>query len=92
MALQKSITNQITAVNNEYWKVTDTRIDWHNKTGEIVLSGFVNEQARLDGKKPTGLYVMSITEETMPTVDDNLVVFGYTYFKTLPEFDGAIDC
>jgi len=39
-------------VNAEYWKVTETNINWHEKQATIILSGFANEKVRLDGAFP----------------------------------------
>jgi hypothetical protein len=51
MALQQIIQHP-TGTYSQYWKISQTNLDYVNQTGTLVILGYVSEQARLDGKVP----------------------------------------
>ena len=50
MALQKSIQHS-TGVPVSYWRVTKTLLNYERKFGTVTLSGYYNQQARLNEKR-----------------------------------------
>ncbi len=36
----------------EWWVVIETNINWLRETAHVVVAGWINEQAYLDGKQP----------------------------------------
>jgi len=62
MALLKKIyTEDNTGIYAEYWKVSEINSNWLTDKIEIVLSGFFNQEARVDNKNPLSkkiLYAM----------------------------------
>lgn len=36
----------------KYWRIIETNIDWANRQSHITLAGYVDKQARMDGKQP----------------------------------------
>ena len=53
MALKKKIyTEDNTGVYAEYWKISEINSNWITNKIEIILSGFVSQEARLQGKNP----------------------------------------
>ncbi len=52
MALQISIPNNY-GTNTTYWKIVDLNINWLTKSSHVTLCGWVDKDARLDGKQPT---------------------------------------
>jgi hypothetical protein len=71
-----------TGVVVSYWKVSELNINWHNKRSHCVMIGFVNQEAREQGKN-------YITEERFdwnnwdfPFIcDQNNVVQAYIKIK-----------
>jgi hypothetical protein len=52
MALQTNIINPYDGDNEfGYYKIVETNIDWLKKTCHVVLAGYYNERARIDGKQ-----------------------------------------
>ena len=53
MALLKRIyTEDNTGIYAEYWKISEINSNWLTDKIEIVISGFFNQDARLNGKNP----------------------------------------
>jgi len=53
MALLKKIyTEDNTGVYAEYWKISEINSNWLTNRIEIILVGFISEEARFSGKSP----------------------------------------
>ena len=53
MALKISTQNPYDGTASEaYFKIVETNINWLNRSSHITLVGWVDRQARLDGKQP----------------------------------------
>lgn len=59
MALIKSLELGRSGVFAEYWRITNVDVDFLSNTTRLVLSGYKDLQARIDGKCPvmTKLFV-----------------------------------
>jgi len=98
MALQKSIQHS-TGVSISYWRVTRIISDYERKIGSITLSGYYNQQARVDGKKALDVRQFILQDSTFDTyfspeeLDNNTnpVKQSYIYIKTTSEFSDATD-
>lgn len=89
MALQISIPNNY-GTETTYWKIVDTNINWLTKSSHITLCGWVDKQARLDGKQPTDQrsYDWGGTEfpfevATLDEEDVNILTVAYEKIKSL---------
>ena len=99
MALQQIIQHP-TGTYSQYWKIRTLNLNHTEKTGTVILDGYVSEQARLDNKIP-------LDERTIPVVDFdvwfapavidaegmNEVKSAYLFTKSITdgEFVGATD-
>jgi len=98
MALQKSIQHS-TGVPVSYWRVTKVLLDYERKFGAITLSGYYNQQARLDNKRSLDARQITVSAELFDThfssgeLDNNTnpVKQAYIYIKTTPEFSDVTD-
>ncbi len=99
MAL-KQIIQHPTGTYSQYWKIRALSLNHKDKTGTVILDGYVSEQARQDNKVP-------LDERTIPVVDFdvwfasavidsegmNEVKSAYLFAKSIPggEFVGSTD-
>jgi hypothetical protein len=99
MALNQIIQHSTGAYCN-YWRVVNTNLDYNNKSANIVLYGYVSQEARDSNKVnlDTRIFVVNDTDfETyfIPSVIDpqgiNQVKNTYLYIKTTPEFSTSTD-
>jgi hypothetical protein len=91
MALKKKVKTPF-GVDIDYFKIVHTVIVWHTKTGEIRLSGFVDEKAKNDGAKPIIYQSIQVRPENFPFDPDRPVVAdAYNYIKSLKDWNDAID-
>jgi hypothetical protein len=91
MALIKTIATQY-GVEANYSKITVTNIDWHNKHLSFTIETFVSKEMRNDGKSPITKHQYAVSGDDFflsPTV--NVLESIYTYIKTKPEWENAID-
>ena len=84
MALQKTISSQY-GVDGNYIKIDRYNGDKDKIRVSVVL--YLSGQARVDEKDPLQYWMFEL-----PTPSTDLLPALYTYLKTLPEFEGAIDC
>ena len=101
MALQQIIQHP-TGAYSQYWKISETNLNYISKTGTIKMLGYVSEQARLDGKQNLDFRTFEVSEENFETYflpsaidpqDINQVKNAYLYIKSIPdgEFFGSTD-
>jgi hypothetical protein len=101
MALQQIIQHP-TGTYSQYWKISETNLNYILKTGTIKMLGYVSEQARLDGKIHLDFRSFEVLEENFNTyflpssIDPqnvNQVKNAYLYIKSIPdgEFVGSTD-
>ena len=45
-----------------YWRITYLLVDMNKRYAQFVFNGFVNKQARLDGKEPIGVRYIEIRD------------------------------
>lgn len=99
MAFQQIIQHP-TGTYSQYWKIRTLNLNHTEKTGTVILDGYVSEQARIDNKIP-------LDERTIPVVDFdtwfapavidaagmNEVKSAYLFAKSITdgEFVGATD-
>lgn len=100
MALNKIIQHNTGAYCN-YWRVVQTNLDYNNKTGTIILFGYVSEEARNNDKINLDSRTFVLNSDNfdtyfMPSIinpqDINQVKNSYLYIKTTPEFSTSTDC
>lgn len=97
LVLSKETPSGATA---EYWKIIN--IDFSNISSyynddrvvyrcNFLIAGFLNENARRNGKNQldTLSYMMNENITVGPSIDLRPTI--YTYLKTLPEWQGAVD-
>jgi hypothetical protein len=98
MALRQIIQHP-TGTYSEYWKVRSITINHTEKTGTIIVDGYVSQQARNDNKVPLDERTIPISEydtRFSPSVIDSLnmneVKASYLFLKdTNSEFLNAED-
>jgi len=91
MALQLAIEHETGVILN-YWKISTTDVCWYIGGRCIIVDGYIDYQARLDGKVPLGTKIYEYMDNDFHVEpDDNLVYEAYEKLKTLPEWSGAID-
>lgn len=56
----------------EYFKIIETNINWLNNTAHVVVAGWINEQARIDGKEPMDSIAYDFTADNFPFVISEL--------------------
>lgn len=91
MALAKQV-DQGTGVFAAYWRVTETHVNWEDKTLLVRVGGYLNEDARREGKKPLTLWQGIFREDGFPlTVEGKNVAETYAALKTNAFFKDAED-
>jgi hypothetical protein len=101
MALEKTIENK-SGVSSSYWRILTVTTNYETNTAQILLSGYLNQQARFDGKTPLdnrGYYVGGQEFQTWFSVQQlnqgqtNHIKNSYLYIKSIPngEFFDAFD-
>ena len=97
MALRQ-IIQHATGTYSEYWKVRSITINHTEKTGTIIVDGYVSQQARNDNKVPLDSRTIPISEydtRFSPSITDalnmNEVKASYLFLKTTQDFLGAED-
>jgi hypothetical protein len=99
MALQQIIQHP-TGTYSQYWKIRNLSLNHTDKTGTVILDGYVSEQARLDNKIPLDERTISVFDFDVwfaPTVIDvvgmNEVKSAYIFVKSIlnGEFVGSTD-
>ena len=89
MALKKTIPNQFGS-NTTYWKIVDVNTNNLVNSAHVTLCGWVNKQARVDGKQPTdqrsydwGNADFPFTTEELDKLGNNAVKLSYNNIKSL---------
>jgi hypothetical protein len=99
MALQQIIQHP-TGTYSQYWKIRTLNLNHTDKTGTVILDGYVSEQARLDNKIPLDMRSLDVVDFDVwfaPAVIDvvgmNEVKSAYVFAKSIPngEFVGSTD-
>lgn len=91
MALQKSI-NTSYGIQAAYWKVGQTKVDFHNKTCSVRVIGFVNAQARTDLMQSISSKDYQFNGEAFTfDVEQKLIAQIYAKVKAQADFSGATD-
>ncbi len=99
MAL-KQIIQHPTGTYSQYWKIRALSLNHKDKTGTVILDGYVSEQARQDNKVPLDERTIPVVDFDMwfaPAVIDsegmNEVKSAYLFTKSIPggEFVGSTD-
>jgi len=91
MALSKSIDTSY-GVQASYHKITETKIDWHNRAANLTVQSFIDEAARNTGK-------LAITTHSYYWAGDdfifspagNVVADAYTKLKLMESWADSID-
>ena len=96
MALQKSIEYKGTGINIEYHKICESsiHIDPITKGGRAKVNVYKDAASRLANKNPVSNKQYTIPANTFSTLDletQDARDLVYTYLKTLPEYQGALD-
>lgn len=94
MALQKSIEYKGTGINIEYHKVVNPKIDAITKGGSVRIDIYKDAAARNANKNLVSNKNYVIPINTFSTLDletQDARDLVYTYLKTLPEYNGAVD-
>ena len=94
MALQKSIEFKGTGINIEYHKAVNPKIDAITKGGSVRVDVYKDASARAANKNPVSNKSYVIPINTFSTLDletQDARDLVYTYLKTLPEYQGALD-
>lgn len=101
MALQKPIQHQSGSVST-YWKIVKTDFSYIDRSGLIVLAGYVSEQTRQDNKRNLDIRTFRVynadfdtyfSSSSLDAQDINPVKQSYIYIKNLQngEFSNALD-
>jgi len=101
MALQQIIQHE-TGAYSQYWRIVNTNLDYENLSGEIVLWGYVNQEARENGKTRLDKRTFTVQDPDFTTYfipsaidpqDINQVKNSYLYIKGISggEFSTATD-
>lgn len=88
LKLAKKSVHDVTV---EYWKITQTLIDWHSRSAVVVLHGWVSEGARRSNKAPLEMKRF-VTGDFPFSFDANVVQDAYAVIKADEDFVGAVDC
>jgi hypothetical protein len=89
MALQKDIETNYGNIAS-YWKVISTNIDWHGKTAEITLAGFIDKDARVGGKAPIVIYRYNVINDKFTfSPENNVLTTAYELIKKSEEHDAS---
>lgn len=102
MALEKQMElSSGLLLKNSYHRITNLTLDYVNKTFRFIVSIYINQQTRLDGK--SNLMSNHYTENDSSVFDQwfridalnhanqNPVERGYNYLKSLPDYENATD-
>lgn len=100
MALQEIIQHS-TGAYSQYWRITEISVNVVSKDGYIKLSGYVSDQARLQGMIPLDYRIIGIgssaydqwfSPEVVDPQNTNHIKNGYLFIKdSVAEFSNAID-
>lgn len=99
MALNQIIQHS-TGAYSSYWRVVTTNLDYNNKIGNIILYGYVNQEARDSHKTnlDTRTFVVNDTDfdnyftpSAINPQDINQIKNSYLYIKTTSEFSTSTD-
>ena len=95
MALQKSIETP-SGVNASYWKITKITVDSSVFFIESIISGYYDEQARIDGREPllSKQYSWLSSAENFETeisAESNIIANIYARIKLTDDFQSALD-
>lgn len=101
MALQQIIQHE-TGAYSQYWRVVETNLNYNSEEGEIVLYGYVSQEARENGKLKLDSRTFTVntndfnTYFTPPSIDPqdiNQVKNSYLFIKGISggEFSTATD-
>ena len=99
MALNQIIQHSTGAYCN-YWRVVNTNLDYKNKSANIVLYGYVSQEARDSNKTNLDTRTFIVNDSDfeiyfIPSVIDpqniNQVKNTYSYIKTTSEFFTSTD-
>lgn len=66
MSLQIKLPDKFGNGGVEYFKIVETNINWLTRSAHIVLAGWINEQARLDGKEPMDTKSFDLAGDEFP--------------------------
>jgi hypothetical protein len=87
MALTKTIeTSHGLTLNNAYIKIIE--VSGNKSLINILVVSFKDKEASDNGKN----YLTQNSYHFAPSLEMNFIMQGYEYLKTLPAFDGAVDC
>jgi hypothetical protein len=99
MALNQIIQHSTGAYCN-YWRVVNTNLDYNNKNGNIILYGYVSQEARDSNRPNLDTRTFTVNDDDFdnyftPSVIDpeniNQVKNSYLYIKTTSEFSTSTD-
>ena len=89
MALEKLRTLS-SGVEVSYWKISELRINWHERTAKCTLLGFINKQARDTGKDFVDSRDFRLKGEDFTfTYEGNNVAEAYAKIKEKDEWASA---
>lgn len=91
MALEKALETSY-GVTANYHKITVTNIDWHSRTANLTVVGFISSAARTAGKMDIlkSNYYWS-GDDFVFSPASNTVVDAYTKLKAMEQWTDAID-
>ena len=92
MAFQIAIEHESGVILN-YWAISTTDVCWYIGGRRIMINGFIDHQARLDGKVPLDCKIYQYMDADFHVEpDDNLIQVAYdaaTRIFTVTYIDGA---
>ena len=88
MALKKSIPTEF-GVDAEYWKIVELVDNNLFEKMKVVLFGYLNEDARGDGKSHLASTELLIDDLYIPDMDRSAI---YATIKELEDWSDATDC
>jgi len=91
MALSKLIETSY-GVSANYHKITETKIDWHNRIANITVKSFLSSEARTAGKMPIIDHAYYWAgDDFVFAPDSNVIATAYAKLKTMEQWTNAID-
>jgi len=91
MALSKLIETSY-GIQAEYHKITETKIDWHNKVANLTVKSFVSLETRTSGKMPITEHSYYWSgDDFIFTPTTNVLEVAYTKLKLLSQWENSID-
>lgn len=98
MALEKIIQHE-TGTFSQYWRIVRVDLNYLTRQSEVVLLGYVSDQARLANMKNLDSRNFSISDQDFDNFfnhqvldqSTNPVRQSYLYIKGTPEFIGSVD-